>query len=297
MKPADPKKIELLIEKVEKEYGKGSLFRLGDNAPIEIARVETGLPDLDWAMGGGLPEGRILELYGANSAGKTSLAYHLMARYPQVLFIDAEGTFDEDLCRAYGNADNEILIRKPQWGEQAFELLYQFAEAGIPLIVVDSIPALIPRKDYEEDDMEKNAQIGAVARLMSRKLPRLVHLCEQSGTTIIFINQVRSKIGILFGDPLDTPGGHAFKHFCSLRLQLARKSWFDHAKLGRYGQICRLRVVKSKVCAPMREAELNLIFGRGFVGADQVAVLRKEMLKDFRARAVQDNSQEGDEES
>ena len=292
--PVDAKKLELLIEKVDKAYGKGTLFRMGDKETNELPRVSTGLPDFDWTMGGGLPEGRILELYGANSAGKTSLAYHLMARYPQVLFVDAEGTFDADLATAYGNSGNEVFVRRPQWGEQAFELLMQFAEIGIPLIVVDSVPALIPRKEFEEADMEKAAQIGAVARIMSRKLPKLVYLCEKSGTTVVFINQVRSKIGVLFGDPYDTPGGNALKHFCSLRLQLARKQWLDHPKLGRFGQISKLRVVKSKVCTPMREAELMLIFGRGFIEHANLAVVRKELLKNPPTKPVGFEEEEDD---
>lgn len=282
-KGIDKQKITLLIKNIEKKFGKGAIYVIGSDADLQIPRVSTGIEDLDWAIGGGLPKGRIIELFGVNSAGKTTLAYHLASRFPLALFIDAEGTFDPRQARVFGNKKGQLFVRRPSWGEQAIEAAFDFAEAGVPFIIIDSVPAMIPRKEFEGRDFEKQEGIGLVASLMSRKLPKLCYLCENSGTTILFINQIRDKIGgFMFGDPYTTPGGHCLKHMASLRIRITRKEWLRMSD-ELMGQICKIKVVKSKVCSPMREAELPLVFNHGFVTHEET----RAVMKDIRAKRKQ----------
>lgn len=280
----DKKRIALLIQEVNKKHGDGTIWTLGSKQGGEgIPRTPTGIEDLDKITGGGLPLGRLVELYGPESSGKTSLAFHLAARYELALFIDAEGTFDTERAKMFGNKKGQLLVRRPAWGEQAFELLLQFAEAGCPLIIIDSVPAMIPRKEYEQDDMEKQT-MGLVAGMLSRKLPKLAHVCDNSGTTVLFINQVRDTFNAMpWGEQTHTPGGRALKHYVSIRMQIARKQWIKHEKLGNFGQICKVRITKSKVCNPYGEAELPLILSKGFVRHEEVATVRTEMLKELKA--------------
>lgn len=278
----DKTKVIKLIQDIEKKYGKGAIYALGSKYENSaIPRVTSNISDLDSAIGGGIPTGRLIEIYGPYSSGKTSLAYHLIAQFPIGVFIDAEGTFDGDRARLFGCKPGRVFIRRPQWGEQAFEDIFRCVDAGIPIIVVDSIPALIPRKDFEESNMEKAPEIGMVARLMSRKLPVLATKCEKTGSTVILINQVRDRINaMMFQDPYQTPGGNALKHMCSLRIKIQRKGWLTDPKLGKFGQISKIQVVKSKVCPPFREAEIPLIFNRGFVDHNQMRQIIKELRED-----------------
>lgn len=282
----DKQMIADIIEQVEKKHGKGSIYLLGSKYESKgIPRVTTGIEDLDYAIGGGMPKGRLIEIYGPESSGKTSLAYHLFNAYPLTLFIDMEGTFDSAYARTFlHNKKMKVLIRRPNWGEQAFELMLSFAEAGAPFIVVDSVPTMIPRKQFESKNVEKQEGVAMIAQLMSRHLPKLNTICEKSGTTVLFINQVREKIGGLpWSDPYQTPGGRMLKHLCSVRIQIGRKQRLQHDKLGMYGQISKIRVVKSKVCSPFREAELPIVFGRGFVEHEELGAIRKQLLKDLRS--------------
>lgn len=292
----DKKRIALLIQEVNKKHGEGTIWTLGSKQGGEgIPRTSTGLVDLDIITAGGLPQGRMVELYGPESSGKTSLAFHLAARYELALFIDAEGTFDSNRARLFGNKKGQLLVRRPAWGEQAFELLMQFAEAGCPLIIIDSVPAMIPRKEYEQEDMEKQT-MGLVAGMLSRKLPKLAHVCDNSGTTVLFINQVRDTFNAMpWGEQTHTPGGRALKHYVSLRMQIVRKQWIKHEKLGNFGQISKVRITKSKVCNPYGEAELPLILHKGFVRHEDVATIRAEMLKELKASGKDKKEEEVEE--
>lgn len=260
--------LELLgrvIEQQKKKYGKDAIYLLSDKEESgSIVRIETGLSDLDSVIGGGLPEGRILEIFGPESAGKTSLAYHLCSRFKVRAFIDSEGTFDRARCRdVFQNQSGKLLIRKPDTGEQAMELLLDFAKAGVPLIVVDSVAAMLPKSTFDKK-VEDNARIGALAKMMSENLPKLATDCAKTGSTVILINQIRDKIGaMLWSDPYTTPGGRALKHFASLRIRVARKGNIVQ-KGKKTGIISKLKVVKSKVSDPEGEAELPLYFATGF---------------------------------
>lgn len=258
-------KLGKVIEKQQKRYGKGALYLLSEKEEgAAIKRYPTGLPDLDAIIGGGLPEGRIIELFGAESAGKTSLAYHFCSLYKMRAFIDSEGTFDRVRCReVFGNTAGRMFVRKPDTGEQAMELLLDFAEAGVPLIVVDSVAAMLPQSTFDKK-VEDNARIGALAKMMSENLPKLATHCGNTGTTVVFINQIRDKIGAMaWGDPTTTPGGRALRHFASLRIKIARKG--NIVKAGKkIGITSKLKIVKSKVSDPEGEAEIPLFFATGF---------------------------------
>ncbi len=269
-----------VIHDIDRKHGKGSVFTLGqDEAPIP--RTPSGIADFDLAIGGGIPNGRLMEIFGVESAGKTSLAFHMAAQYETALYVDMEGTFDAGLAKTFGCRRGQLLIRRPTWGEQAMEIMVRFAEAGCPFIIMDSVPAMIPKKEFQSDDYEKQAGVAMTASLLARKLPKLCSVAENSGCTILFINQVRDKIGGLpWGDPFVTPGGRALKHLTSVRIKIARKEWIRTSNT-RYGQICKIQIVKSKVCAPFREAELPLVFNRGFVKHEEV----KSVIRGIRKNA------------
>lgn len=284
-----------LCKQINDKEGDGSLYSLGSkNANLKIPRWSTGIEDLDHIIGGGMPEGRVVEIYGPESSGKTTLLYHLMSLHPLALDIPIEGTFDPSRAQVFGNKPKQLLIYRAKYGEEAFNKMIKFAEAGIPLIGVDSVPSLVPKEDVDKvlksasrDSIEEQ-RIGGVARLMNKYLPPLEEVMEFTGTTVIFINQVRDKMNaMMFGEKTDTPGGRKLKHACSLRIQVARKSWIEipnkdpknSAVNKKIGMIMKLKVVKSKVSDPMGECEIPLIFDRGFVSFDEVANIRKEMMK------------------
>ena len=241
-----------------------------------------------------MPEGRIIEIFGPESSGKTSLGYHLASLHDLALYIPIEGTFDAERARTFGNKPKQMLVYRAKYGEQAMAKMVKFAELGIPLIVLDSVPACKPKEDIEKlrkavkNDDELNNRIGGVARLMHQYLPVLEEICETTGTTIILVNQVRDKMdAMMFGEKTDTPGGRAPKFYSSIRMQVARRAWIEipnknpmnSAKTEKIGMIMKVKVVKSKVCNPMGEAEIPLFFDRGFVGYDQLADIRKEHMK------------------
>lgn len=276
--PVDKKKLAAFLEQTQKKYGKNALYLLGSkNGNSAIERVSTRIPDLDEITGGGLPVGRIIELYGTESAGKTSMACHLCSCVPLSLFVPIEGTFDEQRAHSFLGVESKskMVIRRPEWAEQAWEAVFGAAEAGVPLIVVDSVPGMIPRSEFEKNkkNVEDQAKMAHVAKTMSEKLPMLVPIAEKSGSVILLINQVRDNIGVMWGDPLTTPGGRAIRHYTSLRIQIARKQWITKqvklksgkTKKKTTGIVSRVKVVKSKVCNPQGEAELVLDFGKGWV--------------------------------
>lgn len=284
-----------LCNEINKKEGEGSIYSIGSkHANLNINRWSTGIEDLDNIIGGGMPEGRVVEIFGPESSGKTTLMYHLCGLHDLCLDIPIEGTFDAERAKVFGNRPKQMLIYRAKYGEDAFNKTIKFAKAGIPLIGIDSVPSMIPKDDAEkvfksvEKDSIEEQRIGGVARLMNKYLPVAEEIIEVTGTTLIFVNQVRDKMNaLMFGEKTDTPGGRKLKHACSLRIQVARRAWIEipnkdprnSANSKKIGMIMKCKVVKSKVCNPMGECEIPLIFERGFVSFDDVPAIRKEMMK------------------
>lgn len=284
-----------LCNEINKREGEGSIYSIGSkHANLNINRWSTGIEDLDNIIGGGMPEGRVVEIFGPESSGKTTLMYHLCGLHDLCLDIPIEGTFDAERAKVFGNRPKQMLIYRAKYGEDAFNKTIKFAKAGIPLIGIDSVPSMIPKDDAEkvfksvEKDSIEEQRIGGVARLMNKYLPVAEEIIEVTGTTLIFVNQVRDKMNaLMFGEKTDTPGGRKLKHACSLRIQVARRAWIEipnkdprnSANSKKIGMIMKCKVVKSKVCNPMGECEIPLIFERGFVSFDDVSAIRKEMMK------------------
>ena len=289
-----------LCADISKKEGEGSVYSLGSkNGVLKIPRWSTGIVDLDNIIGGGMPEGRTIEIFGAESSGKTTLAYQMCARHPLCLDIPIEGTFDAERAKLFGNTPKQMLVYRAKYGEKAFNRAIRFAEEGIPLIVIDSVPSMQPKDDIDKirkainSDTEVETRIGGVARLMDKYLPTLEDVIETTGTTVVFINQIRDKMNALpFGDNIQTPGGHKLKHSASLRIQVARKSWIEipnnnplnTATKERIGMIMKCKVVKSKVCNPMGECEVPLFFERGFVDFAELDEVRKEIMKEHKQK-------------
>lgn len=280
----------LAMEAINEEFGEGTVYTLGSKkANLEIPRWSTGIEDLDNILGGGIPKGRIIEIFGPESAGKTTLAYHLMAQCETALDIPIEGTFDAKRAQVFGNKKGQLFVSRANVGEEALKEGYTFTKAGGDLVVVDSVPSMITRKEFDEQDFEKEGQRGRIAALLSSKLPKIVAKAEETGTTWIFINQLRDEMNaMLFAPTTHTPGGRALKHYCSLRIQVNRTEWIkipnkydtsNSAKDKNIGIILKCKVVKSKVSNPYAECELAVIFDRGFVSFDDVPNIRKEIMK------------------
>lgn len=295
MAKTNKKAIIALCNSINKKEGEGSIYSIGSkNANLKIDRWSTGIEDLDAIIGGGIPEGRIVEIFGAESSGKTTLLYHLCGLHELCLDIPIEGTFDAERAKVFGNKPKQMLIYRAKYGEDALNKTIKFAKAGIPLIGIDSVPSMTPKEDAEkvlksaEKDSIEEQRIGGTARLLNKYLPTVEEIIEVTGTTVIFINQVRDKMNaMLFGEKTDTPGGRKLKHACSLRIQVARRAWIEipnkdprnSAKTEKIGLIMKCKVVKSKVSNPMGECEIPLIFDRGFVSFDEVPSIRKEIMK------------------
>lgn len=295
MAKTNKKAIIALCNSINKKEGEGSIYSIGSkNANLKINRWSTGIEDLDAIIGGGIPEGRIVEIFGAESSGKTTLLYHLCGLHELCLDIPIEGTFDAERAKVFGNRPKQMLIYRAKYGEDALNKTIKFAKAGIPLIGIDSVPSMTPKEDAEkvlksaEKDSIEEQRIGGTARLLNKYLPTVEEIIEVTGTTVIFINQVRDKMNaMLFGEKTDTPGGRKLKHACSLRIQVARRAWIEipnkdprnSAKTEKIGLIMKCKVVKSKVSNPMGECEIPLIFDRGFVSFDEVPSIRKEIMK------------------
>lgn len=291
-KPIDRKKLIAAMKLMEKEYGVGSVYTLDSKkAQMQVPRWSTGLENLDDIIGGGMPYGRIIEIFGPESAGKTSLAYHLMAQHEVAVDIPVEGTFDSQRAKSFGNKKGQLIVRRAEYGEQCLETVMAMAEANVPIVVIDSVPHMIPRKQFEEPDMEKEGQRGRIAALLSSRLPQIVTKCEKTHTTLIFINQLRDEMGaMMFGPKTHTPGGWALKHACSIRMQVNRVEWIkipnknpkNSSQFETIGIVMKVKVAKSKVCNPLGECILSLIFERGFVANDQVKEIRNEIMKERR---------------
>lgn len=289
-----------LCAQIEKNDGKGSIYFLGSSkSTLKMPRWETGIADLDMIIGGGMPKGRIIEIFGAEGSGKTSLGYYLSALHELCLYIPIEGTFDAQRAMTFGNRKKQMIVDRARYGEQAFNAMIKFATAGIPLIVLDSVPSMQPKEDIDKireavnKDKEMETRIGGIARLMTKYLPTLEDIIEQTGTTIVFVNQIRDKIGALaFGEQIYTPGGHKLKHAYSLRIQTARREWIDipnknpsiTAAKRKIGLIQKFKVVKSKVCEPYGECEVPMFFDRGYVSFADLKAIREEIMKEEREK-------------
>ena len=285
-----------LCSDINKKEGEGSIYTIGSkHANLKINRWSTGIEDLDAIIGGGMPEGRTIEIFGPESSGKTTLLYHLCSLHNLALDIPVEGTFDADRAKVFGNRPKQLLVYRARYGEDAFNKTIRFAKAGIPIIGIDSVPSLVPKEDAEkvlksaDRDSIEEQRIGGTARLMNKYLPTIEEIIEVTGTTVIFVNQVRDKIGaMMFGEKTDTPGGRKLKHSASLRIQVARRAWIEipnknprnSATNEKVGLIMKCKVVKSKVCNPMGECEIPCFFDRGFVSFDDVKDIRKELMKE-----------------
>ena len=284
-----------LCNEINKKEGEGSIYTLDSKkANLKINRWSTGIEDLDAIIGGGLPEGRVVEVFGAEASGKTTLAYHLCSLHSLCLDIPIEGTFDAQRAKVFGNRPKQMLVYRAKYGEDAYNKSIKFAKAGIPLIVIDSVPSMLPKEDAEKvlksalKDSIEEQRIGGVARLNNKYLPVLEEIIEVTGTTVVFINQVRDKMNaMMFGEKTDTSGGHKLKHSASLRIQVARKAWIEipnkdprnTATTKKVGFIMKCKVVKSKVNNPMGECEIPCFFDRGFVSFDDLKEVRMELMK------------------
>ena len=295
MAKTNKQEIIKLCNMINKKEGQGSIYSIGSkNANLNIKRWSTGIEDLDDIIGGGMPEGRVIEIYGPEGSGKTTLLYHLFSLHNLCLDIPIEGTFDSDRAKIFGNKPKQLLIYRARYGEDAFNKTIKFSRAGIPLIGIDSVPSLVPKEEVEkvlksaDRDSIEEQRIGGTARLMNKYLPVIEEIIENTGTTLIFVNQVRDKMNaMLFGEKTDTPGGHKLKHSASIRIQVARRAWIEipnknpknSATNEKIGFIMKCKVIKSKVSNPMGECEIPCFFDRGFVSFDDVKPIRAEIMK------------------
>ncbi len=278
----DDKKDQLLqdaLKAIEKEYGKGSIMRLGDRASVSVDAIPSGSLALDKALGiGGYPKGRIIEIYGPESSGKTTLALHAIAECQKkggrCAFIDAENAIDPVYAKNLGVDIDELILSQPDSGEQALDITELLIKSGaIDLVVVDSVAALVPQAEL--DGEMGDTSVGLQARLMSKAMRKLAGVMNHSNTTAIFINQLREKVGVMFGNPETTRGGRALKFYASVRLEVRRSETLKNGA-DAYGNVTKIKVVKNKVAPPFKTATVNIIYGVGISHVDEVINLAVE---------------------